>query len=268
MVSIIVAAVLATLTPTTQHAHAPSLLEWDAGADTVVAGGQLVGGLEGWYTVVSPRAAVTLLGRATVQVAVPVAWLKLQGGSDVWGMGDVTASAGVRFEPTADLRLTASVWSMWPTGDQHRGLGSGHLMLAPRVDASWSYGKLALGGWAMLRGGLPLGAHAGHHHQSVIAPHDLLDVAALGRVGITVADQVRLWAVGAPVFTLIQYPGTAVGTRFSAGPEASVQVGGVRAIVRALFPVTQTRTESWSITVALAYGDDPAVAAATVQSCH
>ena len=60
--------------------------------------------------------------------------------------------------------LTVSLGSMWPTGDPHAGLGSAHLMLAPRLDAQIAYGRIRAGLAAAARGALAWGEHGLHEH--------------------------------------------------------------------------------------------------------
>lgn len=241
---------------------------WDAGAETLVAGGELFGGFHGAYFVTSPRATLTLPVGAFIGFSMPIALLRL-GAYDFFGPGDLSAQLGWRWYLADTVLLRAGVWTMWPTGDPHRGLGTGHVMLAPRVEAATQWKSLLAAGALAVRGAIPLGEHGLHNHQAIIAPHDLADIAATFKLGTALAnDIVRLWAVAAPVLVLVPHPVASPGNRLSLGGELSVRFGYFRAAVTAMAPVTTNRTESWLASLSLGVSDDAPAALLPPPSCH
>ncbi|MBK7861440.1 MAG: hypothetical protein IPJ65_23055 [Archangiaceae bacterium] len=231
-------------------------LRYDAAATASVSGGTLAAGRTGNFEVLTPAARIGFTDGPFLSVALPIARVEVSAQPQA-GLGDLFTEAGWQ---TGDF--TYALASMWPTGDGPHGFGTAHIMLAPTVAARHLEDGLLFSASVMLRGAIPLGMHGQHHHQSIIAPHDLLDLPLTASLGRQLGSWLTLELLAAPVIVLIPHPSAPVGTRFSIGGAASARAGRFRFGLQAMVPVTQNRTSSWALSTTVAIGDVPP------EACH
>lgn len=206
----------------------------------------------GEYVTVMPGLRAQSAFGMWAELAVPVHALHFVG-ADNAGLGDVHAAVGHALVRAERWSLNVSLGSMWPSGDPHAGLGSAHLMLAPRVDTQIALGRFRAGLAAAVRGAIAWGEHGVHEHQPLVAPHDLLDVAVNARAGVRFFDALELCAHLDPVAVAIPHPVQPVGTRLTAGLAAAFERGDWRADASLDVPVTKNRAYEWQVGAAVTY---------------
>ncbi len=229
----------------------------EGSASFTYAGGDLIGGRHGSFAVLAPQVSVAHESGAFLDVTMPLARV-LVDDREYLGLSDLGAVAGWQHRG-----YRVGLATMWPTGNAPQGLGTGHVMLAPRVDARLVVERLRLAATVMLRGAIPIGMHGQHHHQSIIAPHDLLDVAGVARLGLAPVEWLEVWGIATPVVPIVPHPTMSPGSRVAVGAEVSIRVWLAHITLQAQVPVTQNRTSSWQVSTVVAFGDSRAE-----QGCH
>lgn len=133
----------------------------------IATGFDLEAGRGRFYTLalrgeVAPLPWLSFGGRA------PLHWLHVDGADAVSGPGDLDLALKVRLIAGERLTLSAGLAAELPTGDEHAGIGSGHLELAPHVSALAVFGDLLLHGSAA--DSVSLGEDD-HEHVNFVSPH-------------------------------------------------------------------------------------------------
>jgi hypothetical protein len=168
-------------------------------------------------------------GRFAVEAHVPAYRLAHAQGVER-GIGDVGVAAWVRLHERHDLALGAGLPVGFPTGDEHRGLGMGHVMIMPTAFAVARRGPVTLLATAGYHHAIDPAEHPpGGIHGSIVSPMADRELSAAARATWWVAP-----ALGAVAEAAIAVPLDDEATRAAAGVGAHVRHGKVdlRAVIQ------------------------------------
>jgi hypothetical protein len=176
-----------------QHADKPAPSHADV---TATYGGFHLGDAQGSYAVLSPSGEVAFARRLAAGSSLPLVALQVDGHEHAVGLGDLALHVRAVVVERRDLWFAGAVAVGLPTGDEDRGLGSGHVMLMPM--ALVGLGGRALWLQTMVGASLAVDAddqahsqsHGGNHalpYRSMIAPHSMHELTY--EAGLTLANE-------------------------------------------------------------------------------
>jgi hypothetical protein len=202
------------------HAHAADGAAYGVGVQ-VEAASTVIDGTAAAFQGVALHAHVHV-GRFALEAHAPAYRLAHAQGTER-GLGDVGVAGWIRLYQRRALAIGAGVPVGIPTGDEHRGLGMGHVMLMPTAFVVGRRGLATVTAAAGYHHAIDPAEHpVGGIHGSVVSPMADRELAAATRATWWVAP-----ALGAVAEAAVAIPLDEAPTRAAAGVGAHLRHGRV-----------------------------------------